>query len=48
MAALIADYEQQYSILTAEITAEIGQLKRLTTNTSMSSKMKITIFEYTK
>lgn len=29
MTSLIADYEQQYSILTAEITAEIGILTRL-------------------
>lgn len=28
MVSLIADYEQQYSALTAEITAEIGKLGR--------------------
>lgn len=29
MVSLIADYEQQYAVLTAEITAEIGRLGRL-------------------
>lgn len=29
MVSLIQDYEQQYAILTAEITADIGRLARL-------------------
>lgn len=29
MTSLIEDYEQQYAILTAEITAEIGKLGRI-------------------
>lgn len=28
MTSLIESYEQQYSVLTAEITSEIGKLKR--------------------
>lgn len=29
MASLIESYEQQYAVLTAEITSEIGKLKRM-------------------
>lgn len=29
MTSLIESYEQQYSVLTAEITSEIGKLKRM-------------------
>jgi len=30
MATLIEDYEQQYAVITAEITAEIGKLRHTT------------------
>lgn len=29
MTSLIQDYEQQYAVLSAEITADIGQLSRI-------------------
>lgn len=30
MATLLQSHEQQYAVLTAEITSEIGKLKRMT------------------
>lgn len=30
MPSLFEDYEQQYAVLTAEVTSEIGKLKRTT------------------
>lgn len=45
MTSLIADYEQQYSVLTAEITAEIGKLSRLQiVGKVLSSIISISIF----
>lgn len=43
MATLIQSYEQQYSILTADITAKIGRLKSGTEGSNLFNKNVILI-----
>lgn len=40
MSSLIESYEQQYAVLTAEITSEIGKLKRSSAGKQIQKKKK--------
>lgn len=45
MTSLISDYEQQYAVLTAEITAAIGTLSRTSQGCLFSSILKPKIYK---
>lgn len=46
MPTLIESYEQQYAVLTAEITSEIGKLKRSPAGTKEPNKIQNILFGF--